>query len=185
MILGLSKFILRCCIRRLCFFVFLQIKLTCALKFTWILSAAWKSFCPIPACTYASLFLPPSVHLCTNATVVYLSGTGYPPHIFSLSLSIPLFHIAFYVSLSQEWPLCIVSDQVARECLQKWPTKWATESKGLWMINTYTEQEPQCWLNLSMLWWVKSLYFCKGSDDGSRLFTMSWLFNKWHFKLWN
>lgn len=163
----------------------LWIKLACRLKFAGILSIAWKSFCAILACTSVCKRFFPFLLLHAHVHVLYLFGTGYPPHIFSLSLSAPLFHIPFHISSSQEWPLCVISDQVAREWLRKWPTKWAIESEDLWMINTYTEQELQHWLNLSMLWWVKSLYFCTGSDDGSRLFTMSWLFNKWHFKLWN
>lgn len=96
--------------------------------------------------------------------------------LYSLSLSVSLFHVPFHIHSPEKWPLCIRSDQVARECLWKWPIKQRAESKRLWMINTCTEQEPQSWLNLNMLWWVKWLYFCKGSNDGSRLFTMSWLF---------
>lgn len=35
-----------------------------------------------------------------------------------------------------------MSDQVAWDSQKKWPTKWVVESEDLWVINTYTEQEP-------------------------------------------
>lgn len=137
------------------------------LKCTWILHLAQKSFCLVPAFTQASIFLPPFFHIHTCLASLQL---------FSLSISVSLFHVPFHIHSPEKWPLCIRSDQVARECLWKWPIKQRAESKHLWMINTCTEQEPQSWLNLNMLWWVKSLYFCNRSNDGSRLFTMSWLF---------
>lgn len=108
--------------------LFLPIKFAYRLKSTLILSITLKSLSN-PS-LHKKCFSPSfHIHMCT--TVLYLFGTRNPPPILTLSLFMLLFHVPFHIMSSQKWLFCILSDQVTRECLRKWPTKWAIESKAL------------------------------------------------------